>query len=72
MNPLFEDEVRRAFEELRGYEDNGGRAVTDFGVLLAGEVDQDLARWVRNFEEGEDGRAVVGDRDVLEVDCEKG
>lgn len=62
---LLLDELVRAPKQLGGNEDNGGRAITDFLVLLLRKVDENAARGVLDRKEGKDRRAVVGDGHLL-------
>jgi len=54
-----------ASQELGGDDDNGCSTVTDFLVLLLGEIDKDSAGGMFDFKETEDSRAVVRDGHLL-------
>lgn len=54
-------------KKFRRHNYDRSRAVPYRLVLLVRELDQDLGRWVLDFEEGEDRRSVVGDCDIADI-----
>lgn len=62
---LVLDEVVGAAEEFGGDDDDRGGAVADLLVLLLRELDEDAPGGVFDFDQLEDGGAVVRDGDVL-------
>jgi hypothetical protein len=62
------DEVVGAAEEFGGDNDDRGGAVSDLLVLLLRELDEDAPGGVFDFDQLEDGSAVVRDGDVLQAD----
>jgi hypothetical protein len=62
---LVLDEVVGALEQLRRDEHDRRSPVSDFLVLLLGELDEDAPGGVVHLDEVQDGRSVVGDGHVL-------
>ena len=54
-------------QQLGGYYDDRGCAISDFLVLLLCEVDEDFACGVLDIKQTEDGGAVVGHGHVADV-----
>lgn len=62
---LVLDQIVGALQELGSDDDDGGCSIAHFLVLLLSELDEDPSSGVLDFDELQDGGAVVGDGDVL-------
>ena len=59
------DELVGPTEQLGCNQDDRGSTITDFFVLLSGQVHKYLAGWVLHVQEGKYCSAVVGDCNIL-------